>query len=424
MKTIMNKRNVCLGLVAFACMLTTDLSAQASYGWRGPHRDGIYQEMGLLKQWPAAGPTQLWEVVDAGKGYSSPVVYEGKVYITGMNEDGTKEIFSAYTTAGKKVYSIVYGNPWNDSYPETRTTPTIDGNHAFVISGSGEVVCINLADGKIIWKEDAGTKYGHEVGHWGTAESPLIYDGKVIYTPSGKQTTMVALNESNGSLVWKSPSLGDQGAYVSPILITYKGKRQIIGSTGVNLIGVDPETGAIEWKFDNWGKGGWGGGKIAPNTPIFKDGFIFFSQGYDAGAFKLQLADDLKSVKLVWSNSDLDTHVGAYVLINNVVYGSNHITNTDGHWLEVDWNTGKTLYDQAWTGGKSKGSIISADGLLYCYDERRGAVGLVRPNPAKFDVISEFRITKGEGPYWAHPVISDGVLYIRHGNFLGAYKIK
>jgi len=138
----------------------------------------------------------------------------------------------------------------------------------------------------------------------------------------------------------------------------------------------------------------------------------------------LRLNVDATKADLVWRNDDLDTHHGGFVLVDGVIYGSNWINNGSGNWVAVDWNTGETKFDTPWPGGKGKGSIIAADDMLYCYDERRGTVGLIRPNPEKFDVVSEFRITKGVGPHWAHPVIHEGVLYIRHGNALMAFKIK
>ena len=412
--------------IAFACLLCGTAVAQTPYGWRGPERNGVYPESGLLKEWPAEGPQLLWETMDAGKGYSSPVIVGDRLYITGMNEDETQEIFSAYTLDGKKVYQTAYSAPWNDTYPETRTTPAIDGDKAYVISGSGDVVCLNIQDGKIVWKVEAGKVYGRKTGNWGTSECPLVFDNKVIYTPAGDQTTMVALNKENGELIWKTTAFGDVGAYVSPLLISYKGKRQIVGSTAKHIFGVNPESGEIEWSFGEWGPSDrdakWP--NIAPNTPIFKDGKLFFCHGYNINGVMLQLADDLKSVSVVWRTDVLDTHHGGYVEVNGAIYGSNWINNNQGNWCAIDWNTGAAGYETAWQGGKGKGSIIAADGMLYCYDERRGAVALVRPNPAKFDIVSEFRITKGVGPHWAHPVIVNGVLYIRHGFALMAYKVR
>lgn len=423
----MKRERLCrVAIVAIACFMTASVSAQVTpYGWRGPERNGIYPETGLLKQWPQAGPEKLWEVLDAGKGYSSPVVVGDKLYVTGMNEDQTKETFSAYTLDGKQIYTVAYGTPWDQTYPETRTTPAITDGKAYVISGSGEIVCLSTADGKELWRVDGGKVYSRKTGNWGTSECPLVFDNKVIFTPAGDVTTMVALDKNTGKEIWRTKAWGDTGAYVSPMLITYKGKRQIIGSTAVHIFGVNPDTGDVEWEFADWGtaRNATGWASIAPNTPLFKDGKIFFGHGYDINSYMLQLADDLKSVKLLWKNDTLDTHHGGYVELNGVIYGSNWLNNGQGTWVGVDWNTGESLLDHNWE-NKGKGSIIAADGMLYCYNERTGAVALVKPARDKFEVVSQFRITKGSGPHWAHPVIVNGVMYLRHGEALMAYKVK
>lgn len=415
--------SVLLGTV----VCTGALAQVTPYGWRGPEHNGYYPDKGLLNQWPEAGPQMVFETEDAGKGYSSPLVVNDRVYITGLNEDGTREVFQCYNLQGKKQYTVEYGNPWKQSYPETRTTPAIVDGKAYVISGMAEIVCINIADGKILWKVDGGTKYQRQTGMWGTSECPLVFDDKVIYTPCGNQTAMVALNRNTGEEIWKTRPLNEKSGYVSPIMIEYKGKRQIVGSTNQTAFGVNPDNGEIMWTYDDWGPrhtGQGGRDNIAPNSALYKDGRIFFCHGYNINGFQLQLADDLKSVKLTWRNETLDTHHGGYVLVNGKIYGSNWVSNNDGNWCCIDWNTGKTDYEEKWTGGAGKGSIIAADNKLYIYDERRGFVGLVKPDPAKFDVVSKFRVAKGSGPYWAHMSIDKGVLYLRHGEYFAAYKIK
>lgn len=197
MKTLKLIKLLCAS-VCMAFVATGVLYAQSPYGWRGAHRDGIYEETGLLKVWPADGPELLWSALDAGKGHTSPVIVSDRLYITGMNEDETREIFSAYTLTGKKVYEVAYSPVWGGSYPETRTTPMIVGKKAFMISGSGEVVCLDITDGKIVWKV-SGKSFRHQPGMWGTSECPLVIDGKkVIYTPSGNETTIVALDAETG----------------------------------------------------------------------------------------------------------------------------------------------------------------------------------------------------------------------------------
>ena len=283
-----------------------------------------------------------------------------------------------------------------------------------MISGSGEVVCLDITDGKIVWKV-SGKSFRHQPGMWGTSECPLVIDGKkVIYTPSGNETTIVALDAETGKTIWKSRSLQDEGGYASPILITYNGHRKIVALTGNRIVGVNPENGQIDWTFDDLGKEG----------SHYKDGRIFTANGYGAGAFMLQLNEDASGVRLLWRNKGFDPHHGCFVLVDGIIYGSSHGRNGLGKWMAVDWNTGRTRFEMNWGKGVGEGSVIAADGMLYCSDERRGMVGLVRVNPAKFDLVSFFRITRGEGAFWAHPVIHRGILYVRHGNALMAYKIK
>ena len=411
-----------------AAICTGALAQVTPYGWRGPEHNGYYPDKGLLKTWPAEGPELVFETEDAGKGYSSPVVVGDKVFVTGLNEDGTKEVFQSYDLKGKKLYTVEYGTPWKQSYPDTRTTPAIMDGKAYVISGMGEVVCIDTKEGKILWTVDGGTKYERQTGNWGTSECPLVYDDKVIYTPCGNQTTMVALNRNTGDEIWKTCPLNEKSAYVSPIMIEYKGKRQIVGSTSKTAFGVNPDNGEIMWTFDNWGpnytgkQGRWD--NIAPNSALYKDGKIFFCHGYDLNGFQLKLSDDLKKVDLTWRTETLDTHHGGYVLVNGKIYGSNWINNNDGNWCCLDWETGETNYEEKWTEGAGKGSIIAGDNKLFIFDERRGFVGLVNPTPEKFDVVSKFRVAKGSGPYWAHMHIDKGILYLRHGEYFAAYKIK
>lgn len=421
MSIIKRMKLLCVSAFA-ACVLVGAAFAQSPYGWRGVHRDGVYEETGLLKEWPADGPELLWSTLDVGKGHTSPVFVGDRFYITGMNEDETMEIFSAYTLAGKKVYEVAYSPVWSGSYQETRTTPMIVGNKAYMISGSGEVVCLDITNGKTVWKV-SGKTFQHKPGMWGTSECPLVIDGKkVIYTPSGEQTTLVALDAETGKTIWKTRSLGDEGGYASPILITHNGRKQIVALTGNYILGVDPDTGAIDWTFDDLGKEG--SQYIVPtNTPLYKDGRIFTANGYGMGAFMLQLNPDAKGVRLVWRNKRFDPHHGCFVLADGIIYGSNHGRSGVGKWMAIDWNTGETKYETAWGKGVGEGSVIMAGGMLYCSDERRGMVGLVRPNPTKFDLVSSFRITKGEGAFWAHPVIHKGVLYVRHGSALMAYKV-
>jgi outer membrane protein assembly factor BamB len=223
-----------------------------------------------------------------------------------------------------------------------------------------------------------------------------------------------------GKILWTSASLNDNTSYVSPLLIEYGGKKQVIAVTDNNLLAVNPETGNIDWKFRY--------GEYKPadarnnhsTTPLFEDGMLYMTSGYNHYSVMLKLNADASDASLAWIDSTLDTHLGGVVKMGPFIFGSNWLNNGNGNWVCLDWSSGKNRYETTWI---NKGSIIAADGLLYCYEEKTGNLALVNPSPEKFDIISRFKIPHGTGPHWAHPVIHDGILYVRHGESLMAYDI-
>jgi hypothetical protein len=156
-------------------------------------------------------------------------------------------------------------------------------------------------------------------------------------------------------------------------------------------------------------------------TPIFRDGHILIANGYNWVTLKLKMSPDGNSVSTVWENRSFDPQVGGVILLGDYIFGTTHMSQPVDSWACVDWNTGKTLWTAKWN---SRGSVISADGMLYMFEEKSGHVALVNPNPSKLDIVSQFQVKKGEGPFWAHPVISKGKLYIRHGDVLLAYQVR
>jgi len=389
-------------------------------GWRGPGRTGIYNETGLLKSWPASGPSLLWEATGIGLGYSSATVTDDAIYITGIR--GDKDKLTAFTQDGKKKWEVEYGTMSKvNSAPESRCTPTFYNGKIYVVSGSGELACVST-EGKILWTVDYYTKYKSTVPRFGISESPLAVDNKVIVTPGGNIAAMAAFNADNGKVVWETPSLNEGSQYVNPLLIEHNGTKIIITHTPTWIIGVNAADGKLLWKF-NFGSVNpdQKGGKNYIHTPIYKDGYLFAANGYGQTSAKIKINFDGKDPELVWKNPDINPHVGGMVLIGNYIYSSTHDNNSKGRWICVDWNTGKTMWITDWN---NKGSIIADDGLIYIYEEKSGNVGLVRPDSKKLDVVSSFRITKGTGPYWAHPVINKGRLFLRHGDYLAVFNIK
>lgn len=386
--------------------------------FRGLHRDGIYPDKGLLKEWPASGPELIMSAEGIGLGWSSAIVSDGIIYITGMID--TIDYLSAISMTGQILWKKPYGRSWTASFPDTRCTPTIEVNRIYVMSGTGTVVCFNAKDGSEIWSFDVDKVYGSKWDRWGVSESPLIVDDKLICTPGGSKASVIALDKMTGKPVWESPPTGGKRSYVSAVIYTYKNFRYILAMTYDDLLAVDPGTGTIIWKFPfNSQKPG---DKTIPiNSPVYKDDQIYLSNGYNYPSIMLKLADDGKSVSIKWMDDNLDNHHHGLVLLDNYIYGSNWLNNTKGEWVCLDWNSGEVKYVKEWF---CKGPVITADNMLYVIDEKNGNVGLVKPSPDGFDVVSTFKLTKERGEFWAHPTIYDGKLYLRYNNKLMVYDIR
>ncbi|RLD61017.1 MAG: alcohol dehydrogenase [Bacteroidetes bacterium] len=399
-------------------VLSLQIFAQDFSQWRGVDRTGVYsEEKGLLKVWPENGPKMLWFHDRIPNGYSSVSIANNTIYLTGIKD--TMDVVLALDLNGKELWQTTFGRAWDGSYQNSRATPTIEKDNLYISSGRGDIACLNAKNGEIKWSVKASEEFGGTIGKWGLAESLLIDENYVFYTPGGNQTTMIAFDKGTGELVWKSESLKDNPSYTSPLMVHKDGKRIIVNITQTYIIGVQPQNGNILWKFD-FKKYRERRNNYA-NTPLYYDGGLFVSNGYNHASVKLKLADDLSSASLMWVDTVLDIHHGGAVKIGDYIYGSNWEHNRMGKWVCLDWNTGKVMYETKW---KNKGSIISADGMLYCSEEKTGYVALVNVNPKEFKVISSFKTPKGTGPYWAHPVINNGLLYVRHGTALMVYDIK
>jgi outer membrane protein assembly factor BamB len=395
-------------------------SAAQLVQWRGPIRDGIFPETGLIKSWPEGGPELILEVEKIGKGWSSPILAGEMIYTTGMID--TLDYLTSIDLQGNIKWQVPYGRSWNKSFPDTRSTPTIEDNRIYVQSGTGRLSCFERETGKEIWAVEVDRDFECEYHIWGNSETPLIVDDKVICTPGGSKTSVVAFDKMTGKLVWQSKSMGGQRAYASPTIYKYKDFRYILAVIGTDLLAVIPETGEITWNYRYHNPEKWdpNGGLIWTNTPVFKDDRIFLTMGYDYNAKMLKVAVDGKSVSEVFTDTIFDNHHHGVILTDGYLYGSNWTDNKRGKWVCMKWDTGEIMYENEWD---TKGAMVMADGLLYCYNEK-GNVGLVKPDPAGFNVISEFKITKGAGPHWAHPFIADGKMLLRHGDVLMVYDIK
>lgn len=395
-------------------MVLVAVSAANAADWsqfRGPGRDGISPETGLMKQWPQDGPKELWSYDGLGTGYSSVSVADGLVYTTGLTDD--QGYLFAFDLQGNLKYKVNYGPEWTkaSNYPSARTTPTIDGDRLYLMSGLGRLACYNAKTGKSLWHVDTLEKFKGRNITWGIAESPLIDGEKVICTPGGQDATMVALDKMTGETIWTTKGLSQASAYCSPILVERGGTRLILTMVEKAIIGVDADSGKVYWtvphevSYD-----------IQAVSPAYKDGLMYVTNGYGHGSHGFQLSPDGTSIEKKWSEKSLDVHHGGVVLVESNIHGA----RSNGTWISLDLTTGKVNFTDKLVG---KGSVIYADGMLYGYGEK-GQVGLIRIKPDGYELVSSFKVSRGSKEHWAHPAVSDGRLFIRHGEVLMCYDIK
>jgi outer membrane protein assembly factor BamB len=397
-------------LVSIVLLSTSFIKAQTPAKWRGPNGNGVYNETGLLKKWPAGGPEILWHFDDLGKGHSSPAIANGLIYVSSMLNG--KGYITALTLDGKLKWKAPYGNEFTESYPGSRSTPVIAGDMLYIYSGLGVITCMDANNGTVKWKKDVFKDFDGQNITWGVTETVVVDGGLVYVTPGGRKNNVVALNRNNGDLIWTSPGMGEKSAYCTPLLVELPARKLLVTMTADHIVGIDASTGKMLWSHPQTNRY-----QVHANTPIYNDGGLFCFSGYGQGGVKLELSEDGSSATKAWFSNKLDSRIGGMVLVNGYLYGSG---DSNREWRCIDWKTGAEKYADKTLG---KGVVIYADGMLYCYSDK-GELALAEANPAGFKLASQTKVELGSDQHWSHPVIDNGRLYLRHGNVLIAYKIK
>lgn len=382
--------------------------------FRGPNRDGVFQEEGLLKQWPEGGPKLLWAAKDLGKGFSSASVVQGKIYVPGMLDDETGCV-SVLNLDGSLDRKIPYGKETTTKEaPGARSTPTIDGNRLYLLSGLGDLCCIDLMKNEKLWSVNLMERFKAKQPLWNVAESVLVDGNRIICTPGGEDAVLAALDKMTGDTLWVTKGLTDVASYCTPAIITHHGRRILVTVVSKFVVGADAETGALLWTFEHhtpW--------NIHAVTPLYKDGLLYFTGGDGVGGGALALSEDGSSVTLKWSDTTLDCFHFGVVLLDGYLYGTGN--RNGGKLVCLEMATGKVMWS---TKEVREGAVVAADGMLYVYEgPKSGIVSLVKASPAGFERSGKFTLTEGNNQHWAHPTIANGRLYLRHGDTLAAYDL-
>lgn len=377
--------------------------------WRGPNRNGISSETGLLRQWPAAGPPLAWRVTGAGEGYSSFAVAAGRLFTLGARQN-TEYVIAFDAATGKKLWEAANGRRFNNDRGDgPRATPTVDGDRVYVFGSSGDLSVLDAATGKVHWTQNLLQKFGGSNIQWGLSESPLVLSDRIVVTPGGRDAAIVALRKTDGSLIWRSQS--DTPGYSSAILHPLGTVQQAVLFTGDRALGLDVRDGRLLWSYDQVAN------QIANiATPIARGDKVFFSSDYGTGAALLALTANGNqiSAKEVYFTREMRNHHASSVLVGDHLYGFSSSILTAMH-----FETGKVVWRDRSVG---KGSVIVADERLYLFSEN-GVVGLADVNPTRYVERGRFTLQTGNLPTWSHPVVSNGRLYLRDQDTLFAYDI-
>ena len=380
--------------------------------WRGPDRSGLSRETGLLKQWPAGGPPVVWSAANLGAGYGSVAVSGDRVYVQGMRN--SRSVVSALNRAdGKLVWVRDLGPALNhDRGPGPRSTPTIDGDRAYVLTENGDLACLRVQDGGVIWQKNILTTFGGRNIQWLISESPLVDGNQVIVTPGARQAGMVALDKMTGRTIWTSKELSDEAGYAAPIVADIQGVRTYMTLTSGAGVGVRASDGKLMWRQRNVANS-----TANAATPVYADNKVFYSSSYGTGGALLGLraAGGEVQAQEIYFTREMQNHHGGIVLVNGTMYGSNNAILT-----ALDFNTGRMAWRHRSVG---KGAVSYADGHLYVLGENN-VVGLVEATPTAYREKGRFQIRDQGWPSWAHPAIAGGRLYLRNQGTLTAYDIR
>ncbi len=380
--------------------------------WRGPLRNGLSSESGLLKEWPAKGPAVTWSATNLGEGYGAVAVRADRIYVQGT-KGSESVVFCLNRADGKAIWSVSLGpTAGNDRGNGPRGTPTLDGERVYALTESGDLACLRERDGSRVWGKNILKEYGGGNPRWLISESPLIDGNRLVVSPGGGGAGIVALDKMTGAEIWRAKELSDQAGYASCIVADVGGVRGYINFTSGAAVGVRASDGKLMWRYTNVAN------RVANcSTPVFADNKVFFSSAYDTGGALLNLTAQNGEVKAqeAYFTRDMMNHHGGMVLVNGYLYGFSNAILTC-----LEFNTGKVMWRERSVG---KGSVTYADGMLYLLGEKQ-MVGLAEANPKAYVEKGRFPINDMGRDSWAHPVVVGGKLYIRNQSELTCYDVK
>jgi outer membrane protein assembly factor BamB len=420
-----------LAAVTLFVLISPTLGAADWPQWRGPNRDGRSSETGLLQKWPAEGPPLAWKARGLGGGFSSVSVANDRIFTLGDHDDGQYAL-ALSTADGTILWKTKIGPTWEDRYLGPRSTPTVDGEHIYIMNTEGEVICLEAASGKEIWRRSLPDEFGSQMMQamgttdWRYAESPLIDGDRVIVTPGVTSAAMAALDKATGEEIWRAQigRLGSQGAhgaaYSSTVISNGGGIKHYVQFIGRGIIGIEAETGRFLWGYN----------RVANDianiaTPLVHDDYVFASSGYGTGAALIRLAPDeeggIRAEEVYFLEADtFQNHHGGLILDQGHVFtGTGH---NNGFPIAVKLASGEVAWGPERNAGTRSAAITYADGRIY-FRYENGVMILVEATAEGYKEHGSFEIPGVSNPSWPHPVVAGGKLYLREQDNLFCYDV-
>ena len=434
----------------FAVLLfTTTLAAADWPQFRGPERNGISKETGLLKTWPKEGPPLLWSYKNAGLGFAGPAIVGDRLYTMGAFKDQESVICLSVKENGRMLWATPLGpsftfegNLWGDG---PRSTPTVDGDFVYALGAQGELACLSKNDGKIVWRKNMIKDFGGAMmeegdSNWGYSESPLIDGDLLICTPgSEKNGTVIALDKKTGAVKWQCGELKHRAPYTSVVVADIGGVRQYIQTSYVQeppggfISGIEAKTGKLLWTESIFKRSSY----AIASTPIIKGNSVYVTSGYGGGCHRFEISKDGAKFKAEEKfskknqKSMKNTH-GGVVLIGDHIYGHSEVLG----WVCQDFKTGDITWNDANQLECNSGAICAANGQLYLFSDE-GEVALLDPDTQGWTEKGRFKLPEASAnrgararpsfrsaQVWVHPVIADGKLYLRDQELLFCYDVR
>lgn len=403
-------------------------SGGSSGNWpafRGSDGKDISPDTGLLKEWPAKGPKQLWVFDDAGMGYSGYSIVDGKLYTMGTKgtdvhmvcidaSSGKKEWSKSFATDDQEGYSAGWGHG-------PRGTPPVSDGKVYGLGPKGVLVCMDASNGSTVWKTNLISDFGGKSGGWGFSESPLVDGGKLIVAPGGSDAGIVALDKNTGDVIWKASEVKPGKAEYATILAAdINGTRQYVKFFEKIIVSVDAENGKVLWQAD------FPDGRTAViPTPIIDGNQVYVAAGYGAGCRAFKIGSD-NSVTELWANKNMVNHHGGVIKYGDHLYGFG-----DGRGLVCQsWETGEVTWQEKDGQFLAKGAVHIADGMIYALNEQNGSLTLVEATPEGYNEKGRFTLDpqsenrNRQGKVWTHPVVIGGKLYLRDQELVHCYDVK